>query len=149
MKKKIIYIILIILCILTVIGIFYRFKMKDENTINKIKYDMKITYNHVIEMTGYGTEYDFDLIDIKNKKVHFIHDYNIWGNESNPLKKGHNYTIKTIKLTDNDIKMLLQLTNKESEEYLKNDYNKEYLTIEYKGKTIYLENSKIHYDNKK
>ena len=121
---------------------------KDEGLIKSIDCDMKITYVHELTETGYGTEYDFDLINIKEKKAYLVNDFDIWGNEKDPAKKGHNFTITPINLTDNDINMLKQLSNEQTKEYLKTTTDREYLKVEYNGRTIYLDSINIQYQNK-
>ena len=123
---------------------------KDESNIEKIKYDMKITYHHRATDTGYATNYDWDLINTYNKRAYLINDYNVWGNEVNPIKKGHNYTVNIINLTDSDIEKLIELSNYESDYTLINE-DSEYVVIEKDGKETYLNLSDFNfqYDNKK
>ena len=122
-KNKRIIIIIVSIVVLLILGfismkVIYKTKIdeiktvtttKDEGLIKSIDCDMKITYVHELTETGYGTEYDFDLINIKEKKAYLVNDFDIWGNEKDPAKKGHNFTITPINLTDNDINMLKQL----------------------------------------
>ena len=124
-KNKRIIIIIVSIVVLLILGfismkVIYKTKIdeiktvtttKDEGLIKSIDCDMKITYVHELTETGYGTEYDFDLINIKEKKAYLVNDFDIWGNEKDPAKKGHNFTITPINLTDNDINMLKQLSN--------------------------------------
>lgn len=123
-KKIVLVILLILLILITILTIMYLIKIEKEKYVNNIQYDIKIDYiSGGDNSSGWANENYFDLINIDDKKAYLISDFYIYG-KSSILVKGHNYKIKKVELTDDDIQEVLTLYNQAEE------YNKSSNTIE-------------------
>ena len=122
---------------------------KSEDEINSIKYDMKIKYHYSQGTTGLATNIYYDLVDLEAKIAYLIYDRYVFGETSDESIKGHNYNIKVMELTDNDIEKLKKYSKKESKDELKNDMFSNYVVIEYENKEVYMNRDEFQfsYDN--
>lgn len=169
MRKKLLifFVIVCIVCLLVLVVKTFSFilEAKSErdailenypNTkaeVEKIKYDMEITYHEDHAPGGYASVSYSDKINIKEKKSYRIICYYVWG--SNILNNSTYYKIEKIDLTDNDIQNLIFFANNGSDEVIYKeddvlDYTfHQYVKIDYQGKEKYYTQSDFtfEYDN--
>ena len=147
-KKKIIIIIVIILLMIG-LSIFWPIISNFFNKlyIDNIKYDICITkIEEFVNMGGYATTSQYRLINISEKKLYIIKNYDVYGNASF-LEKGDHYTVKSKDLTDDQIEKVKKLYNNNLD-YLKSDeivkinnteiISGDYYIIEYNNEKIKL-----------
>ena len=137
-KKKTKINLKIILTIILVVAIaIVIYVMNKPKEIANIKYDIKIAFvkGHQ-DLTGWATNNEYVLVNIKDEKAYFIQEHIVWGDSTG---KENGTTVKVIneeKISGNTFDMIIGLTERNSDYDEKSFSN--YYEVEYKGKTIQL-----------
>ena len=134
-KKKIIFVVILVLFV-AVLVYFFSSINNNKSYVDKIDYDMEISFsgrNYMID-TGYAGISDYILINTQTKIAHYINHYHVMVDNSNGGKD--KYKVKKFKLNNSQLDLLIEYSNKPSEEA-----NNDYIKIEYNNKTTILNES--------